>query len=99
MEGVGAGAEKHIKDTAASSPDLCVVGVGLDLHILDRFDGGNHDWAIVGIRDRNAIHKIKIGRDRATGHRGLRRAVLIGETNKLLVACVDEGARDLRGHV
>ena len=90
MEGVRAGAEKGIEDSAASTAYLGVVGVGLDLNVLNGLDGGNDDRAIVGVRDRNAIDEIEIGGDRSAGDRRLRCAILIGEAHELLVTGVDE---------
>jgi hypothetical protein len=82
--------QQSVEDSASGAAHLCIVSVRLHLYVLNRLDGGNDDGPIVCVRDRHAVDEILVRANRAARHRRLRSSILVGETDKLRIASVDE---------
>ena len=66
-----------VEDAAARGAHLRVVGVDLNLHVLERFDRRVGDGAIAHVGDRDPIDRVAVAAPRAAAKRQQRRVGLI----------------------
>ena len=74
---VGARSRGHVEHAAAGPAHLGVVGVDLDLDLLDRLDRRIEHGAAAQFRDRHAVEQVVVGADAAAAERDARRVGLI----------------------
>ena len=91
VEHVGAGPGGHVEDAAAGAAHLGVVGVDLNLHLLDRFDRRVEHGAAAQLGDRDAVEQVVVGPHAATAHRHARRVGLVLLPVELRVAARRHG--------
>ena len=96
---VGARLHGGVKDAAACTSHLGIVGVDLDLHFTHRFDVWDEHRSIPKVRDRDAVHQVIVSPHGAAAKRQQRRIRLILLAYVKRVAVVDYRRHDQRGHV
>ena len=69
VELVGARLGRDVEHAAAGAAHLGVVGVDLDLDLLDRFDRRVQHRAAAQLGDRHAVEQVVVGADAAAAER------------------------------
>ena len=96
MEIVRAGLRRHVHDATAGAPHFGVVGVDLDLHVLDRFNRRIGRGAILQVGDREPVNEVVVGAHRPAAHRHGRVPHLILHPVPVRVAACLDGRLQVR---